>query len=231
MNESLRELLYPLGFLSSLAFGSRFLLQWMTSEYYQKSVVTKLFWKLSLIGNILLTIHAFIQIQYHVCLIQACNSVISWRNLNLMQEKADQFKLHTVLAILVTSVLTVTTLFWLQTADFSGSQWFRVPTNSWQQIPVKVNNFWHFLGFIGVALFGTRFWVQWWYAEQEHLSYLGLPFWWMSLVGGVLSLIYFAHLGDLVNLIGPGLGLIPYIRNLMLINKNKKLTKQTSDEK
>lgn len=32
MNEALRELLYPLGFISSLAFTARFLIQWMESE-------------------------------------------------------------------------------------------------------------------------------------------------------------------------------------------------------
>jgi lipid-A-disaccharide synthase len=76
------------------------------------------------------------------------------------------------------------------------------------------------LGFTGLLLFNSRFWVQWWSSEKRDSSYLGASFWWLSLIGDTLCLIYFIRLGDIVNLAGPLFGLIPYIRNLMLIKKN-----------
>lgn len=85
MSDQWREGLYFLGFLSSLAFGLRMAFQWLYSEYLGKSTVTPTFWKLSLTGNILLAFHAFIQLQYHVFIIQVGNGFIAWRNLNLMQ--------------------------------------------------------------------------------------------------------------------------------------------------
>ena len=79
-----RALLYPLGFLASLLFTTRFMVQWIQSERSRRSHVTPLFWQLSLVANVLLVIHSIIQVQYHVALVQGFNGVISWRNLNLM---------------------------------------------------------------------------------------------------------------------------------------------------
>ena len=113
MNEEWRVLLYSLGFLASLAFGLRFLIQWMTSERMQKSVVPPIFWKLSLSGNLLLLIHSFIQMQLHVFLIQSCNAVISWRNLNLMQAPERQVSFTTTLKILFSFLFVNISLFFL----------------------------------------------------------------------------------------------------------------------
>lgn len=224
MTENLREMLYPLGFLSSLAFGGRFLLQWLTSEIERKSIVTKAFWQLSLLGNALLLIHSFIQAQYHICIIQAFNAIISWRNINLMQEKAKQVQLRTVFISLGGIMALITVLFAIQDY-FEGrgyENWFRLPV--WGQISShSVDIIWHLFGTLGLILFSSRFWVQWWYAEKAKTSYLGRPFWWLSLIGGLCSLIYFIKIDDPVNIIGPAFGLIPYIRNLMLIQKEQKV--------
>lgn len=222
MIEGWREFLYPLGFLSSLAFGARFILQWLASEIERRSVVTKSFWHFSLIGNMLLLIHSLIQVQFHVCLIQACNAVISWRNLNLMEEPSRQMSLRFVLYLLLGSVAAVCAIFLLQGYLLGSSfiDWFRLPM--WDdQAPRQVDIGWHFVGAIGLVLFSSRFWIQWWYAEQAKESYLGKPFWWLSLVGGVLSLVYFVRIDDPVNVLGPALGMIPYVRNLMLLNHQR----------
>lgn len=218
--EEWREWLYPLGFLSSLAFGARVIVQWLSSEIQQKSTVGKTFWKFSLLGNVLLMIHSFIQIQFHVCLIQACNGVISWRNLNLMHNKRNRVALSTVIAMFIGAITLVFAGFIWQ----NGETWFRIPTSFLNHLAGnQVNANWHVVGFIGLVLFASRFWVQWWGAEKHQVSYLGPAFWWVSLVGDFLCLIYFARILDPVNLIGPALGLIPYVRNLMLIKKSSKI--------
>lgn len=212
-----REVLYPLGFISSLAFTARFLVQWMGSEIKGRSIVTETFWKISLVGNGSLLVHSIIQGQFHVALIQACNGVISWRNLNLMQPPCKQVSLKTTLIIMVLSLLAVPIAFAFQGLE----SWFRMPVWLWQQTQISMG--WHIAGFTGLVLFNSRFWVQWWYAEKSQASALQPSFWWMSLIGDLFCLAYFIHLRDIVNLIGPAFGLIPYVRNLMLIYKSKKI--------
>lgn len=217
MSDTWREFLYPLGYLSALAFGGRFALQWFLSELKGKSVVPKAFWQLSLIGNSLLVIHSLIQLQFHVCLVQVCNAVISWRNLNLMQPLERQVSLSRVIQYLIFSSLGVIFCFLVE-GYFreNGVVWFRMPIELASSSSEPTNIWWHLFGTIGLILFSSRFWVQWWEAERAKKSELGLPFWWLSLSGGLISLIYFARIDDWVNLIGPLFGLIPYVRNIML---------------
>jgi lipid-A-disaccharide synthase-like uncharacterized protein len=213
MSELSRELLYPLGYISAILFGSRFLVQWLNSEKQKRSVVSPIFWWLSIAGNISLFIHSTIQLQYHVSVVQACNTVISWRNLNLMQSKEKQFSFWTVVLLLVGAIISVTSFFILE-----GGEWFRIPNNYWgSSIPTA----WHIIGFTGILLFASRFWVQWWCAEIHRKSYLGKSFWWLSLIGDILMLSYFFKINDPVNMIGPLFGLIPYIRNLMLLRQEE----------
>jgi lipid-A-disaccharide synthase len=228
--EQWRELLYPLGFLSSLAFTLRFLIQWVNSERAKNSVVTASFWRISLAGNLLLLVHSLIQVQFHVCVVQACNAVISWRNLNLMGPPNKQWRLLSVISLLggaiaVSSICFAVQGLWI--AD-NESEWFRTPIMPWApNTHFEASWGWHLAGSLGILLFNSRFWVQWWEAETYRRSYLSTSFWWLSLAGALLSLIYFVRLGDAVNFIGPLFGLIPYARNLMLIRQAKRRPAQT----
>ena len=222
MIESWRELLYPLGFLSTFAFCGRFLLQWIHSEIKRESVVTVNFWRLSLVGNLLLLLHSFIQAQLHVGLIQTCNAIISWCNMNLMGAREKQITTKQTLLLLTGALILSLGLFILQGIFLMNHAFdlFRVPITLWHlHADLHVTWPWHVLGLAGLLLFNARFWVQWWGVEQKQTSYIGPSFWWISLMGDLLCLSYFARLNDPVNLIGPVFGLIPYIRNLMLLRK------------
>ncbi|MFI0434808.1 MAG: lipid-A-disaccharide synthase N-terminal domain-containing protein [Parachlamydiaceae bacterium] len=224
-----RSFLYPLGFLSSLAFGARFIIQWLQSEKAHKSVVPKSFWQISLIGNMLLLIHSFIQVQFHVCIVQGFNAVISWRNLNLMQEQKPTLSLQSVCLLLMCSAFFITLAFAVQDVVLMREfDWFRIPTAPWQSSSAPLAPlFWHFLGGTAFLLFSSRFWVQWWFAEKAHTSYFPPCFWWLSLIGAILSIAYFLRIHDTVNLIGPLFGFIPYVRNLMLQSKIKSGQRET----
>jgi len=225
MDETWREFLYPLGFLSSLAFASRFIVQWLYSEREGASVVPRSFWQLSLIGNTLLLCHAFFQMQYHVSLIQTANAIISWRNLNLMQAKTSSWTFRTVLLLLLSALISMTTAYILQgyILGVNTLYWFRIPDTPWTDpAQFAVHPYWHSVGFIGLNLFASRFWVQWFFAEKAGKSYLGSSFWVISLFGDLLCLSYFFIIRDPVNLIGPLFGLVPYLRNLILIKKQQK---------
>ena len=72
---------------------------------------------------------------------------------------------------------------------------------------------WVILGFLGQGLFTARFLVQWIASEKA--------FWFFSLGGGALLLIYALYRADPVFILGQGLGMFIYARNLMLIRKEK----------
>lgn len=221
MNQDLLIWLYPLGFVSTLLFGLRFLIQWLYSERQGKSTVTRPFWWISLLGNLSLLIHACLQFQYPIALMQGINGVIAWRNLDLM-DASQRLSRQSVLKLFVLATLLITAYFAIGTWLF-GTSWFRVPAHALQNDPLKAPVLWQALGFLGVVLFNSRFVVQWWDSEKVQKSVLLSDFWWLSLIGGLLSVSYFYYTQDPVNLIGPLLGTIPYIRNLMLISRHRRM--------
>lgn len=82
---------------------------------------------------------------------------------------------------------------------------------------VEQFNFWIALGFIAQALFMMRFVVQWVASERARRSVMPVAFWFFSLGGGVLLLVYAIHRRDPVFVAGQALGLVVYLRNLALI--------------
>lgn len=77
---------------------------------------------------------------------------------------------------------------------------------------------WVTLGLLGQALFTGRMIVQWIVSERHHRSTIPVAFWWMSLVGASMLLVYFCWRKDIVGIIGQGLGWMIYTRNLVLIH-------------
>lgn len=84
--------------------------------------------------------------------------------------------------------------------------------------------FWLFFGLIGQLLFGMRFLVQWISSEIKKESHIPTGFWYLSIVGGVILLIYAIHIHDPVFILGQSMGLIVYLRNLALIYNKRKLS-------
>lgn len=81
---------------------------------------------------------------------------------------------------------------------------------------------WLIFGFAGQGLFSARFLVQWIKSEKEKKSIMPIHFWYFSLAGGIVMLIYVIHLLDPVLILGQLSGLIVYSRNLYLIHREKK---------
>ena len=80
---------------------------------------------------------------------------------------------------------------------------------------------WLVLGLTGQFLFSMRFFIQWIYSEKHKRSIIPHAFWYFSLAGGLTLLTYAILRKDPVFILGQGLGLFIYIRNLMLIKKEK----------
>ena len=76
-------------------------------------------------------------------------------------------------------------------------------------------------GFAGQAIFTARFVIQWIVSEKKNRSVMPATFWYCSLIGGGMRLIYAMDIGSLVFILGNGVGLLPCVRNLMLIYRKK----------
>ncbi|HPR63081.1 MAG TPA: lipid-A-disaccharide synthase N-terminal domain-containing protein [Thermoanaerobaculia bacterium] len=82
-------------------------------------------------------------------------------------------------------------------------------------------NFWLIWGFIGQACFFSRFLIQWMVSEKEKRSVIPVQFWYFSLIGGSMLLVYAIQLKDPVFILGQAGGAFIYLRNLMLIYRNR----------
>lgn len=81
----------------------------------------------------------------------------------------------------------------------------------------KDHGAWLVIGFIGQAMFSARFLIQWLASEKVRKSIIPNLFWWFSLAGGAILLIYALHRQDPVFIVGQAAGLLIYFRNIYLI--------------
>jgi lipid-A-disaccharide synthase-like uncharacterized protein len=81
---------------------------------------------------------------------------------------------------------------------------------------------WVMLGFVAQAFFTMRFVVQWIASERARKSVIPVAFWFFSIGGGALLLVYALYRRDPVFIAGQALGLIVYVRNVYFIILNGK---------
>ena len=77
-------------------------------------------------------------------------------------------------------------------------------------------------GVLAQVLFFCRWIVQWLASEQRGESHVPMGFWWLSLAGASLLLVYFALRGEPVGLLGQSVGWMVYLRNIMLIRRRAR---------
>lgn len=81
------------------------------------------------------------------------------------------------------------------------------------------------VGFGGQALFASRFIIQWLKSEGAKKSVIPVAFWYFSIGGGAVLLLYAIWRQDPVIMCGQGLGLFIYARNLYFIIRSAKEAK------
>ncbi|MGD2067267.1 MAG: lipid-A-disaccharide synthase N-terminal domain-containing protein [Gemmatimonadota bacterium] len=79
---------------------------------------------------------------------------------------------------------------------------------------------WVALGFMAQVIFSARFLIQWLASEREGSSVVPVSFWYLSLAGATLLLLYAVHRRDPVFILGQSAGLFIYVRNLILIRRH-----------
>ena len=91
-----------------------------------------------------------------------------------------------------------------------------------------IDRMWLVIGFFGQAMFTSRFLVQWLASERARRSVTPVLFWWFSLAGGIVLLTYAIHRRDPVFALGQGTGLFIYLRNLLLIRRERREQETTT---
>ncbi len=76
---------------------------------------------------------------------------------------------------------------------------------------------WLVIGFCAQAMFSARFLVQWIATERAKKSVVPMAFWYLSVSGGALLLLYAIHRSDPVFIVGQAAGLFVYLRNIYII--------------
>jgi lipid-A-disaccharide synthase-like uncharacterized protein len=80
---------------------------------------------------------------------------------------------------------------------------------------------WKVIGWVGNLVFFSRFFVQWVATEKKKRVVVPASFWWLSLTGSILLLIYGLWVRDSVFIFSYAFTWIPYVRNLVIDHRNK----------
>ncbi len=81
---------------------------------------------------------------------------------------------------------------------------------------------WKIVGWTGNLVFFSRFFVQWWATEKKKQVVVPNSFWWLSLIGSLILLVYAMKRRDSVFIFAYAFTWIPYIRNLVISYRVKR---------
>jgi lipid-A-disaccharide synthase-like uncharacterized protein len=90
--------------------------------------------------------------------------------------------------------------------------------------------FWTFFGLTANLLFASRFVIQWYVSERLKRSVIPVQFWYLSIIGSIMMLVYAIYIGKIPLILGFLFPTIIYVRNLMLIRKHQRESKLTASE-
>jgi lipid-A-disaccharide synthase-like uncharacterized protein len=90
-------------------------------------------------------------------------------------------------------------------------------------------DFWLAFGLMAQLAFAARFLVQWIASERAGKSVVPMAFWFFSIAGGLMTLLYGVVKREPVIIFGQLLANVIYIRNVMLIWKNRGSGSKTLD--
>jgi lipid-A-disaccharide synthase-like uncharacterized protein len=91
-------------------------------------------------------------------------------------------------------------------------------------VTITSEELWVAFGLIGQAMFFGRFLVQWIASERAGRSVIPVAFWFLSIAGGAIVLVYSIYRLDPVFIIGNTTGVLIYGRNLFLVSREKRET-------
>ena len=96
--------------------------------------------------------------------------------------------------------------------------------NFMHEVFIAKLDWWVALGFVAQLLFTGRFLVQWIASEKQNRMVIPIAFWFFSIGGGLLLLVYAIHRRDPVFIAGQAFGVFVYARNLYFELRDRRVT-------
>jgi lipid-A-disaccharide synthase-like uncharacterized protein len=90
-------------------------------------------------------------------------------------------------------------------------------------------DFWLAFGLVAQLFFTARFLVQWISSERAGQSVVPMAFWFFSMGGGLMTLVYGVVKREPIIILGQAMATVIYVRNIMLIMKNHAKGSKTLD--
>ncbi|HZD25894.1 MAG TPA: lipid-A-disaccharide synthase N-terminal domain-containing protein [Alphaproteobacteria bacterium] len=85
---------------------------------------------------------------------------------------------------------------------------------------------WVGVGLFAQAMFMMRFVVQWIASERAKRSVMPVAFWYFSIGGGLMLLVYAIYRADPVFILGQAGGLVIYGRNLYFVLRERQQARE-----
>jgi lipid-A-disaccharide synthase-like uncharacterized protein len=83
-------------------------------------------------------------------------------------------------------------------------------------------DFWLAFGILAQLLFTARFIVQWLASEKAGRSVIPLAFWFLSIAGGGMTLVYGLVRREPIIIMGQALAVGIYVRNVVLVLRERR---------
>lgn len=206
-----------IGAAGQCAFGGRMLLQWLLSEKAGQVINPAMFWWLSLLGAVCMSVYGFLRNDAAILLSQVLAYYVYVYNLNLK----DQLKLLKRSGTIAICVLPLVLLAGLLTDTDAFASLFL----NEEHIPTA----WLVFGTVSYSLFTIRYLYQSYVSHHAGKSLLPLPFWYISIIAAASVQVYGIYRTDIVLIVSQAGGLIVYIRNIMLAYKHKHALKDKTE--
>jgi lipid-A-disaccharide synthase-like uncharacterized protein len=195
-------MIYALGFFAQGLFGARSVVQWYLSEKEGRVVSPTLFWVFSLTGSSLFLIYGLIRHDLVILIGQSISFYIYVRNLQLKKVWAMiPILLQTFILVIPPTILLVA---------FQQRRYFEFESGLLLIIS---------MGIAGQLLLNCRYLYQWYFSEKANESVLPLGFWIISAVASVLVVVYSIYRQEPVLLVAQSLGIVVYLRNIIIYRK------------
>ena len=195
---------YSIGFVAQLLFAARMIVQWIHSEKAGKPLSPVIFWQLSILGSLIFLLYGILRHDFVIVLGQVLVYFIYVRNLHLK----DRWRPIPFIFRLFVIVMPIVALGYLL-SDVHGNLGSLI-YNEEVSLPLQI---W---GSVGQVIFTLRFYMQWIDSESKNESVMTKRFWIVSFAGSFMILVYAIFRFDPVLFIGQLVGLLVYLRNLML---------------
>lgn len=207
-------LIYGIGLFAQGLFSARILVQWILSEREKKVVSPTIFWILSFIASFIFFTYGWLRQDFSIMLGQIIGYYVYVWNLGIKgiwKRIRNGWRQIILTLILLLPVIAISSIF---------SDYQNVINTLFKNDNLPI---WLLIwGSAGQVIFSLRFVYQFLYSKKRHESILPAGFWIISLVGSMLIVSYGIVRLDPVLILGQGVGLISYTRNLIIWKKSIK---------